>query len=175
MMQMGLERNRQGSVPQGCPCGYLGDAKHGCTCSPQAINRYQNRISGPLFDRIDIQVHVPAVQYKDLSADTAGDPSSGIRERVERANRIQLERFNGVPIFSNAQMTSRLSQRFCKLDAEGRTLLERAMDHLGLSARGYARILKIARTIADLQAEESISAVHLSEAIQYRSLDRRRG
>ena len=158
-----------------CPCGYLGDPKHGCTCSPQAINRYQNRISGPLFDRIDIQVHVPAVQYKDLSADTAGDPSSGIRERVERANRIQLERFTGVPIFSNAQMTSRLIQRFCRLDAEGRTLLERAMDHLGLSARGYARILKIARTIADLQAEEKISAVHVSEAIQYRSLDRRRG
>ena len=158
-----------------CPCGYLGDPKHGCTCSPQAINRYQNRISGPLFDRIDIQVHVPAVQYKDLSADTAGDPSSVIRERVERANRIQLERFAGVPIFSNAQMTSRLIQRFCRLDAEGRTLLERAMEHLGLSARGYARILKIARTIADLQAEEKISAVHVSEAIQYRSLDRRRG
>ena len=106
---------------------------------------------------------------------TAGDPSSAIRERVARAHRIQLERFSCVPIFSNAQMTSRLIQRFCKLDTEGRSLLERAMDHLGLSARGYARILKIARTIADLQAEENISAVHVSEAIQYRSLDRRRG
>ena len=157
-----------------CPCGYLGDSRHPCTCQTPAVERYQARVSGPLFDRIDIQVHVPAVSYRDLSAHTAGDSSTQIRQRVETARKVQLDRFHGLPVYTNAQMGSRLIQQFCKLDPGGKTLLETAMERLGLSARGYARILKISRTIADLAGEEQIAPAHVAEAVQYRSLDRRK-
>jgi len=160
-------------VPQGCPCGYLGDPRHACTCPSTAVDRYRSRISGPLLDRIDIQIQVPAVRYQDLSSDTSGAPSADIRSRVETTRRMQRDRFAGLPVYCNAQMSSRLLQKFCGLEPSGRSLLETAMERLGLSARGYARILKIARTIADMEASERIQAAHLAEAIQYRSLDRR--
>ncbi len=156
-----------------CPCGYLGDPRHACTCPSTAVDRYRSRISGPLLDRIDIQIQVPAVRYQDLSSDTSGAPSADIRSRVESTRRMQRDRFTGLPVYCNAQMSSRLLQKCCGLEPSARSLLETAMERLGLSARGYARILKIARTIADMEASERIQAAHLAEAIQYRSLDRR--
>jgi len=136
--------------------------------------KYRARISGPLLDRIDIHVEVPAVRYKDLSDETCGDSSATIRERVERARQIQMQRFeNGAAgIFCNAQMTSRYLRHFCRVDAVGGRLLEMVVDKLGMSARAYDRILKVARTIADLDGAPDIQPVHLSEAIQYRALDR---
>jgi magnesium chelatase family protein len=155
-----------------CMCGYQGDPTHDCSCSAVQIQRYRARISGPLLDRIDIQVEVPAVRYKELSDQSAGETSAAIRARVERARAIQLERFRSRKIFSNAQMTARDLRRFCEPDAAAEKLLEAAMTKLGLSARAYTRILKVARTIADLDGGTAISAAHVAEAIQYRSLDR---
>ena len=155
-----------------CVCGYQGDPTHDCTCSAVQIQRYRARISGPLLDRIDIQVEVPAVRYKELADHTASETSTAIRARVERAREIQLERFRGRRIFSNAQMTARDLRRFCQPDVAAEKLLESAMHKLGLSARAYTRILKVARTIADLDAAGDIRAAHVAEAIQYRSLDR---
>ena len=136
--------------------------------------KYRARISGPLLDRIDIHVEVPAVRYKELSDESCGDTSASIRERVERARQLQVQRFkNGSKgIFCNAQMLPSHLRRFCKVDAEGARLLEMVVDKLGMSARAYDRILKVARTIADLDGESEIRPVHLSEAIQYRALDR---
>ena len=136
------------------------------------MQRYRTRISGPLLDRIDIQIEVPAVKFKELADRAAGEPSAAIRGRVERARRLQLERFAGRSVFCNAQMTSRDLRRHCALDTKSEQLLEQAMTRLGLSARAYARILKVARTIADLDAQPSIATSHVAEAIQYRSLDR---
>ncbi|MCB2186031.1 MAG: ATP-binding protein, partial [Deltaproteobacteria bacterium] len=158
-----------------CPCGYHGDLRHACTCSPLMVKNYLNRVSGPLFDRIDLQVEVPAVPFKDLAADTAGPSSAVVRQEVEAARRIQEERLAGSGLFTNAQLTSRLTRQFCPLAPEGLRLLETAMDRLRLSARAYTRILKLARTIADLDASPDIGMAHLSEAIGYRSLDRMRG
>jgi|Deesub1362A_J573_1020465.scaffolds.fasta_scaffold00253_22 magnesium chelatase family protein len=155
-----------------CPCGYFGDPRHQCTCTPSQIHRYRQKVSGPLLDRIDIHVDVPAVAYKDLSNELSGEPSSAIKQRVQRAREIQIERFKKDGIYSNAKMRSRHIKKYCSLKKEAREILETAMQRLGLSARAYTRILKVSRTIADLAGSELIEAEHISEAIQYRSLDR---
>jgi len=155
-----------------CPCGYYGDPTHECKCSPQHITRYRSRISGPLMDRIDIHVEVPAVPYKDLMAKAASESSEKIRERVSAARLIQSRRFTEAKIYSNAQMRSRHIRIYCGIDDASAKLLEMAIDKLGLSARAYNRILKIARTIADLDGQTDIQVSHISEAVQYRNLDR---
>jgi len=155
-----------------CPCGYFSDPKHECRCSFQQIHRYRSKISGPLLDRIDIHVEVPAVAYRDLKQTAAAEPSRNIRERAVRARQRQTERFKRAKIYCNAQMGSRHIKRHCAIDAGCHDLLETAVDRLGLSARAYSRILKIARTIADLDDAPKIAADHISEAIQYRTLDR---
>ena len=156
-----------------CPCGFYGDPIKECICSPHAIANYLKRISGPLLDRIDIHVEVPAVNYKDLASDMDSEVSSVIRERVIKSRGVQTDRFNSEKsIFSNAHMQSREIRRYCRLDDEGRTRLKTAITKLGLSARAYDRILKVSRTIADLAQSESILPEHIGEAIQYRSLDR---
>ncbi len=156
-----------------CLCGFLGDSQHECTCAPQQVQRYRAKISGPLLDRIDIQIEVPAVKYKELSQHTPGEDSGAIRTRVNQAREGQLKRFTGRTIFCNAQMSSRDIRKFCHPDEAGEKLLENAMARLGLSARAYTRILKVARTIADLAGEEKVGSPHLAEAIQYRALDRK--
>jgi magnesium chelatase family protein len=155
-----------------CPCGFYTDPQHECTCTPMMIQRYRSRISGPLLDRIDIHIEVPAVKYKELSDRRDGEASASIRERVNAARQVQLRRFAGRGIFCNAQMRAREVREFCQVDHSGERLLELAINRLGLSARAYARILKLARTIADLENATQIEAHHVSEAIQYRSLDR---
>lgn len=157
-----------------CPCGYLGDPKHECTCTMGEIQRYRARLSGPLLDRIDLHIEVPAVRYKELSDTRRGESSKTVRQRVENARQIQLKRFGNTPgkIISNSQMSPSHLRDFCRVDEEGGRLLEMVIDKLGMSARAYDRILKVARTIADLENSEDIKPVHLSEAIQYRSLDR---
>ena len=155
-----------------CPCGYYGDPRRPCTCSPPQIRQYLNRVSGPLMDRIDIQIEVPAVPFKELSAETAGPPSADYRAQVLAARQIQGDRLSKHGIYANAQMSTRLTRKYCVLDDKCLSLLERAMDTFRLSARAYGRILKIARTIADLDESENIGLTHLSEAIGYRSLDR---
>ena len=155
-----------------CPCGFLSDPQHNCTCSPIQIRRYRSRISGPLLDRIDIQVDVPAVKYKDLSDTLPGEDSAAVRGRVNAAREIQLQRYADRKFFCNAQMSSRDLRAYCQPDEGGEQLLENAMQRLGLSGRAYTRILKVARTIADLVGEERIAAAHIAQAIQYRTLDR---
>ncbi len=157
-----------------CPCGYLGDPHHECICSPPVVQRYVNRISGPLMDRIDIHVEAPAVQYEELANEPTGESSAEVRKRVQGARQIQLERFADYrDLFSNAHMGSREIRMFCKIDDRSEELLRMAITRLGLSARAYDRILKASRTIADLEGEEDIQSRHVAEAIQYRSLDRR--
>ena len=165
-------KNRIGSVPHGCPCGYYSDPNNECSCSIPQIQRYRAKISGPLMDRIDIHIEVPAVKYRDLASRDPGEPSRGIKQRVDRARTIQLDRFDGMKIYCNAQMTNRHIKKFCQIDESSQRLLELAIDKFGLSARAYTRILKVARTIADLEGLGNIQPAHLSEAIQYRSLDR---
>jgi len=155
-----------------CPCGYFSDPKHECRCTHQQIQRYCSRISGPLLDRIDIHIEVPAVPHKDLIQGGGAEPSENIRKRVTKARNIQSERFRKLKIYSNSQMTSRAIRRLCKIGRESQKLLETAIERLGLSARAYNRVLKIARTIADLEAKPNILSDHIAEAIQYRSLDR---
>jgi magnesium chelatase family protein len=155
-----------------CPCGYFTDPKHECRCSYQQIHRYRSKISGPLLDRIDIHVEVPAVPYKDLMNESRAEPSKDIRQRVSWAREIQSRRFSRAKLYCNAQMSSRHIKAHCKIDATSRSLLESAIDKLGLSARAFNRVLKIARTIADLEGEPNILVDHISEAIQYRNLDR---
>ena len=156
-----------------CPCGYLADAAHPCVCSPIGIHRYRSRISGPLLDRIDIHIEVPAVTYRDLSDRGEAESSRDIASRVEDSRRLQLERYRGTKIHCNAQMPPRFIKKFCELDAAGNRMLELVTDRLGFSARTYNRILKVARTIADLGGSEHIREEHIAEAIQYRSLDRK--
>ncbi len=156
-----------------CPCGYYTDSTRKCTCAPPQIQRYISKISGPLLDRIDIHIEVPAVQYKDLASRQRGETSEAIRERVQRAREVQIKRFREAPhLFCNADMQSRDIQRYCRIDEAGQQLLKQAINRLGLSARAYDRILKVSRTIADLGGSEQILPEHLSEAIQYRTLDR---
>jgi magnesium chelatase family protein len=155
-----------------CPCGYYSDPNNECACTIPQIQRYRSKISGPLMDRIDIHIEVPAVKYRDLSSREAGEPSKEIKKRVDSARKTQLHRFKGMKIYCNAQMTNRQIKKFCQIDEASQKLLELAIDKFGLSARAYTRILKVARTIADLEGQENIQPAHLSEAIQYRSLDR---
>ncbi|NPU83441.1 MAG: YifB family Mg chelatase-like AAA ATPase [Syntrophaceae bacterium] len=155
-----------------CPCGFLGETRRHCRCSATAVRNYQSRISGPLLDRIDLHIEVPAVRHRELTGGPPGESSSTIAGRVRNARRLQRERFGGKDAAANARMDNEQIRRFCSLDAESRRLLEMAMEKLGLSARAYTRILKTARTIADLADSGSIGLSHVAEAIQYRSLDR---
>ncbi|HKY27030.1 MAG TPA: YifB family Mg chelatase-like AAA ATPase [Pyrinomonadaceae bacterium] len=157
-----------------CPCGFWNDPTRDCRCSPLLIQRYVGRISGPLLDRIDIHVDVPAVKFRELTGDASPDveDSAAIRLRVLQARRRQLERFRNEKIFANAAMTPRMIRRYCRIDKESERMLERAMTKLGLSARAYDRILKVSRTIADLAGSEELRSAHVSEAVGYRSLDR---
>lgn len=155
-----------------CNCGFHNDPTRECKCSPPQIQRYIAKISGPLLDRIDIHIDVPAVKVQELSAKENGESSTDIRARVVQARNIQLQRFAGEAIYCNAQMTPRLIRQYCQLATSAQQLLERAMQKYGLSARAYDRILKVARTIADLAGEEGVNEQHLSEAVHYRTLDR---
>ena len=156
-----------------CPCGYFTDPKNECTCSPLQIQRYMSKISGPLLDRIDIHIEVPALSYKDLAQKTSTETSSTIRQRVEAARNIQQKRFSRSKIHCNAQMSTRQIRSHCRIDSSSHRLLEMAIDKLGLSARAFTKILKVARTIADLEHSESIRSEHISETVQYRSFDRK--
>ncbi len=156
-----------------CPCGYYNHPTRACVCSPGTVKRYLNRISGPLFDRIDLHVEVVPVPFKHLAETHSGEPSVAIRKRVIQARKLQEERFkNNKKVHSNAQMTRKDLSQFCKLDNESLQLLKTAMEKLSLSARAYDRIIKVSRTIADLENGQNIQTQHLAEAIQYRSLDR---
>jgi magnesium chelatase family protein len=156
-----------------CPCGYLGDARHACKCAPMQIERYMGRISGPLLDRIDLHLEVPAVPFQELSGSADGTSSAEMRERVNRAREVQRERFGDDSHRLNSRMTTRQLRKHCVLDGEGKKLLQAAMDELGLSARAHDRILRVARTIADLDGSTPIQPAHVFEAIGYRSLDRK--
>ncbi len=155
-----------------CPCGFFSDPTRDCKCSQTQIQNYVSRISGPLLDRIDIQVEVPAVKYAELADETTGEPSAIVQKRVEAARHAQQLRFAGTTLHANATMQPRQIREYCKVDSQAQELLRVAINQLGLSARAYDRILKVARTIADLDHNPNIEAVHVSEAIQYRSLDR---
>jgi magnesium chelatase family protein len=155
-----------------CPCGFFNDPSRECTCTPPLIQRYVSKISGPLLDRIDIHIDMPAVRFQELRQDSGGESSQQIRERVMKARQRQLRRFAGEKIYSNAQMSSRQIRKYCNISADCERLLESAMTRLGLSARAHDRILKVALTVSDLAAADGISTDHISEAIQYRSLDR---
>jgi magnesium chelatase family protein len=156
-----------------CPCGYYGDPTHRCVCTPGQIQRYMNKISGPLLDRIDIQCQITPVPFKDISKAAPGEPSAEIRKRVIAARKIQEERFKNIKgIHCNAQMTEKMIHQYAEPDEEGINLLRTAMERLSLSARAYSRILKVARTIADLDNSPTVKAIHLGEAISYRELDR---
>jgi len=156
-----------------CPCGFFGDPKRECTCSYREIQRYRKRISGPLMDRIDIHVDVPSVLFRDLTGTSQGQSSFDISERVINARNTQENRFHKTKIHTNAMMNSRQIRRFCQIDDKSNSLLEMAMEKFALSARALSRILKISRTIADLAGSQDIEQIHIAEAIQYRSLDRK--
>jgi magnesium chelatase family protein len=159
-----------------CPCGFFGDKTKQCTCTPYSILKYRSKISGPLLDRIDIQISVPALKYEELASRSPGEPSTAIRERVNRARSTQLDRFKSLKrrkrIYANAQMESRDIRKLCTVTPAGEQLLRNAIETFGYSARAYDRILKVARTVADLDGKNEIEPQHVSEAIQYRSLDR---
>lgn len=156
-----------------CQCGYYGSKEKKCSCKPEQIKKYRNRISGPLLDRIDIHIEVNHIKYNELEQKGKIETSQEIKKRVNQARKMQLERYQEYHVFSNAELTSKLIDQFCKLDVKSKQILEMAFDKLGLSARAYHKILKVARTIADLEACEKIQEKHLAEAIQYRSLDRK--
>ncbi len=156
-----------------CPCGFYGDSTRECSCSQNQIIKYMSKISGPLLDRIDLHIEVPAVKYDELEAKAPGESSAAIRERVEKARQLQRERYKGSGVFSNSQLTSELMDKYCRLDSEASQLLRDAFETLGLSARAHNRILKVARTIADLAGAENIGLEHIAEAIQYRALDKK--
>jgi len=155
-----------------CPCGYLGDSEKECSCTPYQVQRYRAKISGPLLDRIDIQLEVPRIRYKDLEQKSITESSKDIKERVEKARKIQRMRFKKYGLECNAQMTPKLVKKYCSLSQDGKELIKQAFEQLALSMRAHDRILKIARTIADLAESQKIEAEHLAEAIQYRVLDK---
>lgn len=156
-----------------CPCGNYGSKTHECTCTPAQIAKYRSKLSGPLMDRIDLHIEVDNVTYGDLSSKEAGESSSEIKKRVDNARNIQLKRFEGTGVYSNSRMNNAMVSEFCKLTPECAQILKLAFERLGMSARAYNRILKVARTIADLEGEENILPSHITEAVGYRSLDRR--
>jgi magnesium chelatase family protein len=155
-----------------CPCGYRNDPRRDCHCTIPQIERYMAKISGPLVDRIDIHIEVPAVDFKELSSESTGTSSEEMREQVHTARRAQSERFSNGAARYNGQMSSRLLRQHCRLDAESMNLLKASVNEMGLSARAHDKILRVARTIADLDAAESIRPPHINEAINYRMLDR---
>jgi magnesium chelatase family protein len=156
-----------------CPCGYYNHPEKECVCAPGVVQKYLNKISGPLLDRIDLHVEVTPVSFSELSKERLSEKSESVRERVVKARGIQSERYKtSENVYCNAQMSSKQLRSICKISEEGTQLLKTAMERLGLSARAYDRILKVSRTIADLAASEDIKTEHLAEAIQYRSLDR---
>src|SRR5882762_2231458 len=156
-----------------CPCGYFGDLKRECRCSPVQVQRYRQRISGPLLDRIDLHIEVPAVEYRDVSSERVEENSTAIRQRIAHARQKQHERFaRDAKTNCNARMATRHLKTHCKLSADSQELIRIAMTELNLSARAYDRILKVSRTIADLADKSDIAPAHVSEAIQYRTFDR---
>ena len=156
-----------------CPCGYYGSKDKECTCTPQMISKYMGKISGPLLDRIDIQIEVTPVKYKKLDSTEKVETSKEIMKRVNKARKIQQDRYTKEKIYANSGLTPKLIEKYCKLDESGRKILQAAFEKLGLSARAYGRILIVARTIADLEESENIDQRHIAEAIQYRSLDKK--
>lgn len=156
-----------------CPCGYYGAKEKECTCTEQMISKYIGKISGPLLDRIDIQVEVSEVKYEKLEKSNNAESSKKIQERVNNAREIQRKRYKEDKIFSNSELTPQLIEKYCEIDNESKKMLQKAFEKMGLSARAYGRILKVARTIADLENSKSITKSHIAEAIQYRSLDKK--
>ncbi len=157
-----------------CPCGYLNHPEKGCSCGPSMVDRYLNRISGPLMDRIDMHIEVQPVKYDELTGTMPQEDSQSIRSRVEAASNLQKKRYKSSMAHNNAQMSRSEIEQHCNLDENSQALLKQAMMHMGLSARAYDRILKVARTIADLDDSDCIQTPHIAEAIQYRSLDKSR-
>ena len=162
----GVERNP-------CPCGYYGHPTRKCTCTDKQISNYLSKISGPLLDRIDLHIEVAPVEYSDLKSDKKAETSKEIRERIAKAREIQNKRFEGTDINCNAQITPNRLREFCPMDSDAEKMLEGAFNTMGLSGRAYDRLLKVARTCADLDGEEIIKKKHIASAIQYRSLDRK--
>ena len=156
-----------------CPCGYYGHPTRECTCTESAAKRYLSKVSGPLLDRLDIHISVPPVEFEELSGKQAGEKSADIRARVEKARAIQAERFKGTKITCNAKMDSAATKQFCVMTESAQRILKLSFERLSLSARAYDKILRIARTIADLDSAPVIDLPHITEAIQYRSFDRR--
>lgn len=156
-----------------CPCGYYGAKDKNCNCTKKQINQYINKISGPLLDRIDLHIEVEAVEYQKLQNSEKEESSERIRKRVNNARKIGQERYKKYGIYSNSELTPALIQKYCKLGKEEKRILEKAFDNLGFSARTYGRILKVARTIADLDESENIKVKHIAEAVNYRSLDKK--
>ena len=156
-----------------CPCGFYGSKEKECTCLPDAITRYINKISGPLLDRIDIQIEVNQVNYNKIKEEKATESSKEIKNRVNKARKIQQERYKEYGIYSNSELTPKLINKYCKIDNKTSKILEDAFNKLGFSARAYNRILKVARTIADLDEKENIELQHVAEAIKYRNLDKK--
>ena len=156
-----------------CPCGYFGDRDHQCTCSPRKIHNYLNRISGPLLDRFDIQVEVPSVKFDELRSTELSESSAAIKSRVDAARELQRERFKGSETLCNAKINAAQLQKYCVIDKDAEKLLRNDFESLRMTARAYDRVLKVARTIADLDQSEIIREEHVMEAVQYRTLDRK--
>jgi magnesium chelatase family protein len=156
-----------------CPCGHFADRTHQCTCTPVQIQRYRARVSGPLLDRIDLHIDVPAVPFGDLSSEQSREDSARVRDRVAKAREVQQRRYAEEGFYCNAQLRPRSLKRHCNIGSDSRGLIEQAMNKLGLSARAYHRILKVARTVADLDGSERVLPGHVAEAIHYRNWDRR--
>lgn len=156
-----------------CPCGYYGHPTKQCTCSKGAPAKYLAKVSGPLLDRMDIHIEVPQVDFQKLSSEEKGESSAEIKQRVNKARAIQTHRFNDTTVTCNAKMTPELTREFCRLDEKCKAMLERCFEAMNLSARAYDKILRVARTIADLDSSENIELEHITEAVQYRNLDRK--